>query len=363
MRVKALLIILVLTFAARSAWAVKVADITRISGQRSNVLTGMGLVLGLKGTGDGGDFGPAIRPLVSMLRKMGNPVTEQDLQDASNVALVTITVTIPPHGAHAGDRLDVYVTSMGAASSLRGGRLFITPLLGPTGDAWIDPETGQPMPFALAEGAIELEDPASPQVGVIKGGAVMEADLPAHYIENGRLTLILEAPAADWTTASAIAKIINDAENTAGEILAVAKSATVVEVIIPPSERERPDSFISRVQRLPVPMLPTEARVVINERTGTMVLTGDVEISPVVISHRGLTITTVRPEPVPSPRNPVVDSRNVIAMDTTGQGGAKLRDLVAAMDQLKVPAQDRITIIKELHKTGKLHAKLIVERQ
>ena len=94
-----------------------------------------------------------------------------------------------------------------------------------------------------------------------------------------------------------------------GETLAIAVDPKNVVVTIPPIERERPDSFISRVQRLPVPLLPTEARVQINERTGTMIITGDVEISPVVISHKGLTISTIRPEPIPTPRTPVVTAK------------------------------------------------------
>jgi flagellar P-ring protein precursor FlgI len=155
--------------------------------------------------------------------------------------------------------------------------------------------------------------------------------------------------------------MINDAEGTSGEILATAKDPKTVEVVIPPIERDRPDSFISRVQRLPVPMLPSEARVQINERTGTMIVTGDVEISPVVISHKGLTISTVTPPPTPTARTPVVTSKDLITLDTTNTGGAKLQDLVNALDQLKVPAEDRITIVKELYKTGKLHAKLITE--
>jgi len=144
-------------------------------------------------------------------------------------------------------------------------------------------------------------------------------------------------------------------------VLAVAVDPKNVVVTIPKSERQRPDSFISRVQRLPVPMLPTEARVTINDRTGTIIMTGDVEISPVVISHKGLTITTINPPPLPTPRTPVISSKEVVAIDTTNTGGAKLQDLVNALDQLKVPAADRIAIFKELHKTGKLHAKLIVE--
>jgi flagellar P-ring protein precursor FlgI len=107
--------------------------------------------------------------------------------------------------------------------------------------------------------------------------------------------------------------------------------------------------------------LPSEARVQINDRTGTMIWTGDVEISPVVISHKGLTISIVAPPPVPTPRNPQVVTRDFIAMDTTGQGNAKLQQLVDMLDQLKVPAEDRIAIVKELYKTGQLHAKLIVE--
>jgi flagellar P-ring protein precursor FlgI len=144
-------------------------------------------------------------------------------------------------------------------------------------------------------------------------------------------------------------------------VLAIAVDPKNVVVTIPRSERDRPDSFISRVQRLPVPMLPTEARVTINDRTGTLIMTGDVEISPVVISHKGLTISTVAPPPVPTPRSPIVSEKNVIALDPGNQGGAKLQDLVNALDQLKVPAEDRISIVKELYKTGKLHAKLIVE--
>src|SRR5439155_13013804 len=144
--------------------------------------------------------------------------------------------------------------------------------------------------------------------------------------------------------------------------LAIAIDPRNVVVTIPQIEREHPDSFISRIQRLPLPLLPTEARVQINARTGTIVMTGDVEISPVVISHKGLTISTVNPAPVPTPRNPVTTTKDAIALDTTGTGGAKLNDLVSVLDQLKVPAEDRITIIRELYKTGKLHAKLIEDK-
>ena len=342
-----------LLIAARPAFAVKVADITRLSGQRPNVLTGLGLVVGLKGTGDGGAYLPAIKPLAGMLSKFANPTAVKELSQAENVALVLLSAKVPSNGVRDGDQIDVYVMSQGAAKSLKGGRLFITPMTGPVPDSGI---------FAMAEGPVQIEDPSSPTVGVVKGGAVMEADMPAQVIDpSGRFTLILQDPSADWTTASTIAKTINDAEGADGEIIAVAVDSKNVIVTIPQGERARPDSFISRVRQLPVPLLPTEARVQVNERTGTLIVTGDVEISPVVISHKGLTITTVDPEPVPSPRTPVLRTKNVVPLDTTRRGGAKLQDLVNALEQLKVPAEDRITIVKELYKTGMLHAKLIVE--
>jgi flagellar P-ring protein precursor FlgI len=351
-----LTILLMTGLTAAPAWAVKVADITRIGGERTNILTGLGLVYGLKGSGDGGSFAPAINPLRAMLAKFADPVTVTELSNAANVAVVMVTATVPGPGVRDGDHLDVHVTSVGAAASLKGGRLFVTPMQGPI--------PGGPL-LALAEGPVTVEDPSTPTVGVIKagaGGAVMEADLPARVIDSsGRFTLILDDPSASWTTASRIAKIVNDSEALNGETLAMALDAKNVIVTIPANERDHPDSFIGRIQQLPVQLLSTEARVTINEKTGTIIMTGDVEISPVVISHNGLSISTIAPPPVPTLRTPLVTDHEAIAISTTGQPSGNLQDLVNAMEQLKVPAQDRIDIIKELYKTGKLHAKLIEE--
>ena len=205
-----LLIIFVLLLCAGSAQAVKIADITRLGGQRTNVLTGLGLVYGLKGTGDGGDFLPAIKPLSSMLGKFSDPATVQELSKVGNVALVSITATIPQDGVRNGDKLDVYVTSIGSATSLKNGRLFVTPLQGPV------PVQGD-LVLALGQGPITLEDPSTPTVGKVPGGAVMEVDLKSDYIDNsGRFTLVIEDPSASWATSSTIAKIINDSEGDSG---------------------------------------------------------------------------------------------------------------------------------------------------
>jgi flagellar P-ring protein precursor FlgI len=159
--------------------------------------------------------------------------------------------------------------------------------------------------------------------------------------------------------AANIAKIINDGED--GQPWASAVSEKEIVVRIPPGEQQYPAGFVSRLQQLPLPLVSAEARVVINERTGTIIITGDVEISPVVISHKGMTISTILPTPVPTARTPVIKTTDVVGLDPGNVGGAKLQDLINAMDQLKVPVQDRIDIVKELHKSSKLHAKLITE--
>jgi len=349
----ALLLILSITPAAR---AVKIADITRIGGERTNLLTGLGLVYGLKGTGDGGAFAAAINPLREMLAKFSDPVQVKELSDSANVALVALTATVPAVGARDGDHLDVHVTSLGAAVSLRGGRLFVTAMQGPMAGGKV---------LALAEGPVDLEDPATPTTGVVRasaGGAVMEEDLPARCIDdNGRFELIIDEPSVSWTMASTIAQIINDSEGQSGEVLASVYDQKNIIVTIPANERDHPDAFISRVQRLPVKIVPTEARVQINARTGTIIITGDVEISPVVISHKGLSISIVNPTPVPSARNPIVENRDLIGLTTEPPMNGNLEDLITALKQLQVPTEDRIDILKELYETGKLHAKLIID--
>src|ERR1043165_4166057 len=128
---KQIWIILTLLLCVGNVQAAKIADITRLNGQRTNVLTGLGLVYGLKGTGDGGDFQPAIKPLAAMLGKFSDPASVKELANVNNVPLVSLTATVSSNGVRDGDHMDVYVTSLGAAASLRGGRLFVTPMQGP----------------------------------------------------------------------------------------------------------------------------------------------------------------------------------------------------------------------------------------
>ena len=340
--------LLLATFAS----AARIADVTVPSNQRTNVVTGLGLVYGLKGTGDGGDFQPAIRMLAAALAKFDNAVSVVDLKAVKNVALVQLTATIPATGSREGEPIDVFVTSIGSATSLKGGRLFVSPMQFLAGK-------DKRILVGTAQGMMDLEDPSTPTTGVVKNGCVLDEDFPAGQIKGDSFSFFIDTPSASWTMSSNIAKIINDGED--GQPWAAAVSEKEIVVRIPPGEQQYPAGFVSRLQQLPLPLVPAEARVVINGRTGTIVVTGDVEISPCVISHKGMTISTILPTPTPTPRAPVVKSTDVVALDTNNSGGAKLQDLINAMDQLKVPVQDRIEIIKELYQSSKLHAKLIME--
>jgi flagellar P-ring protein precursor FlgI len=148
------------------AFAVRIRDVARLKNEVPNEIVGMGLVLGLKGTGDGGDYLPAMDMLMAMMKRFDNPVTlEKELKNANNVAIVTLRVTVPPQGAHAGDRLDVKVMSAGAAKSLKGGQLFISPLIAPRTDIKIV--------LGSASGECTLDDEKNPTTATIHGGAVL----------------------------------------------------------------------------------------------------------------------------------------------------------------------------------------------
>ncbi|MCG3179010.1 MAG: Flagellar P-ring protein [Phycisphaerae bacterium] len=336
--------------------AVKIDDICRLKGQRTNRLLGMGLVVGLAGTGDGGKYLPAIRPLAAMLSKFANPVlTPAELKNANNIALVSVVAVVPENGVREGDSIDVQVSSIGAAKSLKGGRLFMTPLQGPN--------QKDPTIYAWAEGPLVIENEDAPTVAVVRQGAVLEEEIFGQFISNGTITLVLQDGEAAWAMASAIATIINEAESPPGELAQIALALDPKNVIvrIPQPERGNPAGFISRVLNLEVVLPPSEARVTINERTGTIIVTGDVEIGPVAISHKGLSITTIVPSSPPSASNPQVVTQDFVVVDSKKEGGASLTNLLDALNQLKVAAEDRIAIIKMIHRTGKLHAELIIE--
>lgn len=345
--------------------AISIQDLVRIKGQGRSVLRGVGIVVGLRGTGDSGKEMALARPLQEVYRNSQIPLAElKEIERAKAAALVWIDCEIPEGGARSDDRLDVFVSAMHSATSLEGGRLIIAPLLGPL--------PGQPE-FAMASGAITIEEKERPTVGRIRLGASVVRDILMPSI-NDTLTLIVRPHFRGWTTTRTIANGINGSVGGSGgdtdtftEDSAVARADDDMQVTIaiPEAERADPANFIARVlgTRISPTLLDLPAQVVVNERTGAMVITGDVEISPVAIAYKDLVVSTTTPPPVPTPANPLVSRESLVPVSTSGRPGerARLADLVAAFKQLDVPVKDQIHIISEIHKTGRLHATLIVE--
>lgn len=318
-------------------------SICRVKGQEENTLQGFGIVVGLKGTGDG-NFGPTVRSLRRVMDLMSmHAGSELELKDAKNVALVTVTATVPAAGARQGEKLDCTISAI-AAKSLEGGRLFLTPLVGP------DPNN--PQVFAFAEGAVSLDDPALPTTARIHGGCRLEEDFFNPFTKDGVMTLVLDPDHADFAVAQEVAEQINTqlSFQSSGMVLARALNQVNVEVVVPSQYREDPVLFVAQVLNLPILDLQTPARVVINERAGSIVISGDVELGPAVVSHKNVVIETGG---APADR--------FVAVDSQDPPRATLKALVEALNGVHVPTADIIDIIKGLKRNGHLHAQLIIE--
>ncbi|NQU75121.1 MAG: flagellar basal body P-ring protein FlgI [Planctomycetes bacterium] len=352
---KLIMAILAAGVLCQSAGAVagtSVRDVCHLQGARQNTLTGVSLVIGLDGTGDK-KSAATMSSLAQMLRQFGHAqVVPADISP-QNVALVSVTATIRAHGASSGEAMDVQVSSINGAKSLKGGQLLQCPLLGPLA-------TG--VAYALAQGAVVLEDPANPTVGIVRGGAVMERGFQPTFITNGRITLVLDGDHATFAVASTIANVINAAEAEQGRPIASAYGMGKVVVTVPTPELGNPADFISRVLDLPVLMPDLKARIVMNRRTGTIAVTGNVRIDPVIFSQNGLTIDTINPKPQPTVQEPDVkrDHFQLFASDASSiDTGA--RQLLDAFNLLQVPVADQMAVIWTLKRTGRLHAEVIEE--
>lgn len=327
--------------------AVRLKDVARVKGQESNSLQGLGLVVGLKGTGDGGKYLPTIRSLATMMQYMRSPALggAAELKDASNVALVMVTATVPPGGARQGDQIDCQVSSIGAAKSLAGGRLFLAALQGPNID--------NAQVFAFAEGLLHLDDPLTPTVGKIHNGCRMEEDFFNPFIENNQLTLVLDRNHADFEVAQEVAEVINSQLSIQSGEATPAKALNSQNIVVNVPQQYRDDYvlFVSQIMSLSMPEPAVEARVVINERAGSIIIGSDVEIGAVVVSHKNIVIETENALP----------ADRFVPLDPSGAQATKLRALVSALQAVKVPNADIIEIIKGLERNGKLHGRLIIE--
>lgn len=348
---------------APCALATSIQDLVRIKGQERNVLTGLGIIVGLPGTGDKSkDSFAAARPYAMLLKNLGDPLGSlDDLAKADAYAIVEVSMEIPPAGVREGDRLDVHVSSLFNAKSLAGGRLVVSPLRLPRPDA---PDLE---PMAFADGAIVIEG-ENARTGVIRGGGQMLMDIRTNPVmHNGTMSLVLKDQYAGYPVATTIANAINDEFGLDGRgELAIVEDAKNVRIMLPPADRALPAQFIATLMTIPIDpsLIQTEARIVINEQAGIILVTGNVEIGPVGITHRGMTITSISPDPVPTAFNPVITTTQWTGIDTTdrmSRASTRLVDLLDAFKQLNVPVNDQIAIVYELRKTGALHAEIVTQ--
>jgi flagellar P-ring protein FlgI len=334
--------------AARAEAQIKLSSICRVKGQEERVLQGQGIVVGLAGTGDGG-LPSTRRSINALLEKMGNPLGAdgmKELKDFKNVALVVVTTTIPASGARQGDKIDCVVSSLGAAKSLKGGRLLQTAMTGP----------GQPpsLPvYGFAQGSVELDGPSIETTGRICGGCRLEEDFFNPYVKDQKVTLVLAQDHSSFEVAQTVAERINEwyaKEQVRQGELARAMDQNNIEIIIPPQNRPNPAMFVADILRLEIYEPQTAAQVTINERAGSIIMTSDVEIGAVVITHKNIVIETG-----------ATGTSHFVGLDPGETQTAKLQSLVKALEAIHAPTEDIIDIIKGLARSKKLHAKLVVE--
>ena len=347
---------------------VRLKDIGRFGGWRDNILVGYGVATGLAGTGDSARSRTTRQSIANLLSQFDIVMPADQIQ-SRNVATVMITATLPPF-ARTGDKLDVTVTSMGDARSLLGGILLMTPLKGPDGRT-----------YALAQGALSVGgykydlngnvvQKNHPTVGTIPGGASVEVAVGSDMLRDGRLEFVLADP--DYTTASRIASAINAGLDGA---LAAAVDAATVSIVVPPGDRNSLVSFMTRLEGLNV-QPDKRARVVVNERTGTVIAGADVTIARVTVSHGDLRVAVVTDYLVSQPsllrgaaqgaRTEVVPQTRIDVSEQKVEAvqlgvGSTVADLVQALNRIKASPRDMISILQGIKAAGALRAELIIQ--
>ena len=355
-----------------AAHADRVKDIAALAGVRSNQLVGYGLVVGLSGTGDG-DLGITLQSLQSMVSRFGM-VTELEGLNGSNAAAVMVTADLPAF-IKPGQTLDVTVSTLGPSESLRGGTLLLTPLLG------VDGET-----YALAQGNLVVgglgvtgEDGSSltvnvPTVGRVPQGATVERMVENEFITNEYMVINLHR--ADFSTASNVAEAINVVFGV-GTAVPIDASSIRVQA---PSDPEQKVSFASLIEQVEVQPGAPPAQVIVNSRTGTVVIGGNVNVTPAVITHGSLTVRIREdPQAVPqsetiivdgvvinTPADPVETPDSEITVDEQEaraflfDPGVSLSDVVDSINAIGATPSDLVAILEALRVSGALRAQLII---
>ena len=372
LRFLTILVSCVMSLAPTPTKAERIKDTATIAGVRSNQLVGYGIVVGLAGTGDG-DTGITLQSLQAMVSRFGL-VTDVSGLDASNAAAVMVTTDLQPF-VKPGQRLDVTVSTIGGATSLRGGTLLMTPLLGADGET-----------YGIAQGnlvvgglGVEGQDNSSlvvnvPTVGRIPRGATAERMVESSFLETEHLILNLNR--GDFTTSANMAEAIN---GIFGPNIAVPLDANSVRVRAPQDPAQRV-AFVSLLENIEVEPVEPPAQVIINSRTGTVVIGGNVRVTPAAVTHGSLTVrvnerlnvdqgstvvandnqTIIAPnEPVVTPES-TIDATEEPARAFVFDGGVSLSSLVDSINAVGASASDLVAILEALREAGALRAELII---
>ena len=348
-------------------WAgpIRIKDLVEFDGVRSNDLVGYGLVVGLNGSGDGLRNSPFTEEILSnLLERLGVNVTGEQFQP-KNVAAVFVTASLPPF-SRAGGRIDVTVSAIGDAKSLLGGTLIMTPLNGADGEIYAVAQG------AIIAGGISVEGEASkvvqgvPTAGVIPSGAHVEREVQFDFAQLRSIRLALRSP--DFTTAQRIEAVIN---REFGRRVALMEDSGTVSLNIEATNMNSPAHVIAKLEILEVEP-ESRARVVVDQRSGTIVMDEDVRISRVAIAQGNLTLRIDEAPMVVQP-NPFAEGQTVVVPRTTTdiqnapgtglaevKGSANLSEVVAGLNALGVAPHDMIDILKSINAAGALHAEFVV---
>lgn len=345
--------------------ATRLKDLVTLEGVRDNQLVGYGLVVGLNGTGDKRQTVFSAQSLTNLLARMGVTVPPAAIL-VRNMAAVLVTANLPAF-AQPGTQLDVTVSAIGDASNLQGGMLVLTPLKAADGQV-----------YAVAQGSVitggfvagrggNTQTVNHPTAGRVPNGAIVEKGAPS-VAPSGHLKLQLRQ--ADFTTAARVAAVINKRFGGEKSVIARAQNSALVDVSTPAVYATRPVEFMSDVENLAVDA-DRSAKVVINERTGTIVMGKDVHIGPVAILHGGLTIeiqtsfTASQPEAFSSGKSMTVPQTNVSAKEDKARNvvlkdGATVEELVKALMTIGSTPRDIIAILQNLRAAGALDGEIEV---
>jgi len=324
---------------------VRIKDIARVQGVRDNQLIGLGLVVGLNGTGDGPGSQANVQMISNMLQRFGIDVDVRYMR-SRNVAAVVVTATLPGF-ARSGDRIDATVASLGDARSLQGGVLLQTPLQGADGAV-----------YAVAQGPLVVGGQSgmrgstsrtqSSPVATLPAGAIVEKEVPTAFVYGDEILLVLHRP--DFATASRVAQAVNEA---VGEQIAQAIDRGAVAVRVPEEFRDSPVDFIAAVEGISVtPDAP--ARVVINERTGTVIIGAGVRVAPVAVTHGTLRLKIDVPSEMPGYFDQDSGEQSIVLEGTT------VHDVVAALNAIGATPNDVISMLQAIRAAGALFGELVV---